>query len=397
MDLTSSVSRSSRVTQRTLSRPDVGTKSVSRGRPRDSDRYLLFSAVFGYTHTMTPSISFLLDEGYHALESLYASDPDRIWYEVELLLAFVMGEDRVWLVAHSDRLVDDAHARRFRALIQRRAGHEPIAYLVGSAEFFGRQFHVDPRVLIPRPETEELAAHAIKKIKDAIEQPLVWDVGTGSGAIAVTVSAECPGISVLASDIDPKALAVAKTNAKNLKAPVSFYQDNLLGPTIKRALTKKRFRPPLLIVANLPYLPVSDKNKLMPDVVKFEPARALFVPGDGSGLVMKLVEQLAAFQKKDKRPLTVLAEIDPPQSRHLQKFAKKLFPSAAISVLKDSCGRNRILEIESTIKETKKEDDRLQPVGKKRSKKTSKKTRTKKPTRRPSARSSRSRRTARRS
>ncbi|MFA6447774.1 MAG: peptide chain release factor N(5)-glutamine methyltransferase [Patescibacteria group bacterium] len=286
-------------------------------------------------------------------------------YEAELLLGHVLKQDQVYLRIHGDKTVTPSAIKKFKALINRRLKHEPIAYLVKSQPFMGREFAVDRNVLIPRPETEILSQLVEQHLKGlpghrglrGRASGVIVDIGTGSGCLAVTLALAFPKARVIASDISTKALAIAKQNAKKNRATIEFIKDNLFGEKVKSnieyqisSMTAKRTFDiqrsghstfEVVIVANLPYLPVRDKKTMMPDVAKYEPAKALFAGKDGSALVRKLLNQIR-HSKFDIQTSTFL-EIDPPQAKGLCDFAKKLFPNKKVQIKKDLCGKDRFL------------------------------------------------------
>lgn len=173
----------------------------------------------------------------------------------------------------------------FDALIARRGAHEPVAYLVGEKEFYGRPFRVTRETLIPRPETEGLVEAALAWLRaHSAGTAHMVDVGTGSGCVAITLALEAearPGVTFSATDISTGALAVARDNATRLGATaVAFLTGHLLADT---AL------PVDLIVSNPPYVPARDRDTLQPDVRLFEPASALFAGDEGLDLIRELV------------------------------------------------------------------------------------------------------------
>ena len=199
-----------------------------------------------------------------------------------------------WTTAQwASLLRDDAPdnlMERLEPLATRRSRHEPVAYITGTREFFGRPFQVTPSVLIPRPETEGIIdeALAVLRARDAVSNPLIVDVGTGSGCIAITLALEWPGARIIATDISAETLNVAKANAAALGAPVVEF--SLVG--------SGQFLPPSiggadLIVSNPPYVAERDRASLSRDVRDFEPAAALFAGDDGLAVIRTLVPEAA--------------------------------------------------------------------------------------------------------
>ncbi len=199
--------------------------------------------------------------------------------EARLLLGHVLGRNAAWLEAHRDDQisVDSEYA----ALVERRAAGEPIAYLIGMREFYGRDFAVTPDVLIPRPETELLVDIAKSKV-GADRTARVLDLGTGSGCLAVTLALELPRARVTAVDVSPAALAVACGNAQRLGARVEFVASDWFA-----ALPPQRFD---LIVANPPYVAAVDPHLAQGDL-RFEPSGALTDHADGLAAIRRIVAQ----------------------------------------------------------------------------------------------------------
>lgn len=267
--------------------------------------------------------------------------------EAEILLAHVLKRDRAWLLAHPSSPLPAPSYSLFGRLVSRRANHEPVAYILGRKEFYGRDFKVTPDVLIPRPETE-LMVDLIKTLTLAKREPeevCIWDLGTGSGALAVTLAKELDGSTVLATDISPKALAVARRNAKtyNAKNASLLVADLLDAKVLARLRQASKKFPALVIAANLPYLPSSDKKVLDADVVEFEPSEALFAGKDGLALIKKFLAQLARHRGSlGFKTISAYLEFDPPQAAELKRQTKKLFPKAKTEIHKDLAERNRV-------------------------------------------------------
>jgi release factor glutamine methyltransferase len=206
--------------------------------------------------------------------------------EALLLLGHVLGLSEAQVMAREDREVSPADERRFRAILERRLTGEPVAYLVGEREFFGRPFFVDERVLIPRPETEHIVELALGRRLPA--SPRVLDVGTGSGCLAVTLALELPGSRVVATDLSPGALAVASKNARRHGVAERVLR---VGLDLAEGLDLARFD---LVVSNPPYIDRSEAGELSVEVCSFEPHLALFSPGSGDSTLARLFARCGA-------------------------------------------------------------------------------------------------------
>jgi len=191
-----------------------------------------------------------------------------------MLWQHVLRVPRSWLIAHDDEPIAPEHLRAYRQLEARRLAGEPMAYLLATREFMGRDFHVSPAVLIPRPETELLVETAVELLQGRAVAD-VLDLGTGSGAIAVSIALACPQARVVATDLSPEALAVARGNAQALGARVEFHQ----GYWYQALPLGKVFD---LIVSNPPYIPMDDPHLTQGDL-RFEPEMALSDGHDGLG------------------------------------------------------------------------------------------------------------------
>lgn len=219
------------------------------------------------------------------LDGVGVLEPQR---NAQLLLEHVLGlTGTAYYVALGDGFPEDRRSD-FEDVINRKADGVPAQYIIGEQEFYGRSFEVTPAVLIPRPETE-LLVEAVLKYGNQLapqtgERLTAVDIGTGSGAIAVTLALEAKGLRMLASDISPQALDVARRNASRLGADVEFRQGNLLEPFAGLA--------PDMIVSNPPYIPASDIEELQPEVRDHEPRTALDGGPDGLYPYRVMMDQL---------------------------------------------------------------------------------------------------------
>jgi release factor glutamine methyltransferase len=233
-----------------------------------------------------------------------APDPQTATLDADVLLAHVLGVAKEALFAHPERRLSPADEERFHGLVERRARGEPVAYLRGFKEFYGLRFRVDPRVLIPRPETEVLVDAARELI--AGRALTVVDVGTGSGAIAVAIAAHEQGVHVIATDSSRDALAVAEANAlaNGVVDRVELRHGDLLAPIGERVD---------VVCANLPYLRddtvsawVGERTSLA-----FEPRAAVVAGPDGLALIRRCIADLPRVLAPRG---AVLFECDPPQA-----------------------------------------------------------------------------------
>lgn len=257
--------------------------------------------------------------------------------DAEILLADALSLTREILFTHPEEKIKLSNLAKFKKLVKRRAAHEPIAYLIGKKEFFGLLFNVNKNVLIPRPETELIVEEAITRIRNKESRIRnIIDVGTGSGAIAITLAKYLPNTKIIATDISAAALAVAKKNARwhGVNKKIKFIKINLLPANLKPQI-------PYLITANLPYLPTSRYKIADQEIKKFEPKRAFVGGSDGLDLIKKLLIKI----KKQNLRGVVMLEIYPLQKNKLSAVCKKLFPKANFEIKKDLAGKPRLFII----------------------------------------------------
>jgi release factor glutamine methyltransferase len=215
-----------------------------------------------------------------AVVALEAAGVDTPRLDAEVMLAHVLGVDRARLVIDRDRAVEGPAVRAFQDAVRRRSvGREPVAYITGTRGFRRLDLRVDPRVLIPRPETETLVDAAV----DLPHGARVVDVGTGSGAVALALKDERPDLDVTATDTSADALAVARANAARLGLEVQFVETDLLDGVVG---------PVDAVVSNPPY--VEDGAPLQPEIARHEPAAALYAGSDGLAVIRRLAERAAA-------------------------------------------------------------------------------------------------------
>ncbi len=207
---------------------------------------------------------------HEAVRLLRSSGVPSAAMAARVLLADALGRDHAWLEAHSEDSTGAAVLRRYRSMLRDRAAGVPLQYIRGTQEFYGIEFTVSPAVLIPRPETEHLVEAALDRIRPG---HLVADIGTGSGAIAVSLALNAPPATVVASDVSREALRIAKGNAERLGAKVQFF-----AADAALALARSRVD---MVVTNPPYVPTGDAGGLQRELAH-EPPVALF--GGKTGL-----------------------------------------------------------------------------------------------------------------
>jgi release factor glutamine methyltransferase len=257
--------------------------------------------------------------------------------DAQRLMEHVAGLDPATLIIHGDEPLRDDIDEHFFALVRRRELGEPIPYIIGSVGFYGRTFSVDPRVLVPRPETE----HVVEAVMDDLKarkktNGTLVDVGTGSGAIAITLACEFPELGVFATDISAEALEVARRNAagNNVFQHVTFLHGDLLAPLA-------RFGRVDAIVANLPYIPAG-AIPAAPNPVGFEPRVALDGGPDGLVLYRRLLDQLPAAAAPGA---SIFLEAAPGTVEPLAELAQTLLPSAHVEIGEDYAELDRYVSI----------------------------------------------------
>jgi release factor glutamine methyltransferase len=253
---------------------------------------------------------------------LAAAGCDTPRLDAELLLAEVLGVGRERLVLDRERVLPAESWSRYRALVARREGREPVAYILGRKEFRRITLWVDSRVLIPRPETELLVEAALGLPAGA----RVADVGTGSGAVALALKDERPDLVVRGLDIDVAALDVARANAARLGLEVEFAEADLLDDGRYDA-----------VLANLPY--VAEGVALAPEIADYEPPRALFAGADGLEVVRHLV---ASVESLAQAPALVALEIGPEQAAEVSRLLRDA-GSRSVTVRRDLAGHERVV------------------------------------------------------
>lgn len=238
------------------------------------------------------TIADVLREAAARLRAAGLAEPRR---EAETLLSSSLGRDRAFLLTHADDELNGAQASDFRAWVERRAAGEPFQYIAGRQEFYGLEFEVTPDVLIPRPETELLVEEALKLLKGS-DAPLLCDVGTGSGCIAVTLLHERKDARCFALDVSPAALAVAARNAARheLDERLQLLVSDCFEALRADEHQELRFD---LVASNPPYIAELEMEGLQKEVRDHEPRRALTPGGDGLAIIRRLLTEAPEFLK----------------------------------------------------------------------------------------------------
>jgi release factor glutamine methyltransferase len=267
-----------------------------------------------------------------------AATSDTPALDAEVLMRHLLGWNRTDYLMNRNELLNDEIGRTFLALIERRKRREPVAYLIGRREFMGLEFHVGPGALVPRPETELLVEWAAAWLTGKRDQVAI-DVGTGSGAIAVSLAHAAPPGSLgrlIAVDPSAEALQWAQRNAAALapNAAIEFVPGSLLDEIDE---------PLDLVLANLPYL-TPEQTDGNPDLAA-EPRSALVSGEDGLDLIRELLADLPRVLAPDG---AAILELDPDQAETVSALARARFPDAHVAIVPDLSDRSRFVTIERT-------------------------------------------------
>jgi len=273
----------------------------------------------------------LIKKGINLLKK---AEIDSAFLDAELIFMFVTQKSREELYLNPNKKIELSLEKKFFNLIKKRIKGLPIAYLVRKKEFFGINFYIDKNVLIPRPDTELLIEETIKIIKKENYKNIL-EIGTGSGAISISLAKFFPKIKIIATDISKKALKIAEKNAKiNKTKNIKFVNADLLNFS---------FKTPDIIIANLPYLDFKQKNNL----IKFEPKIALYAGKNGLEIIQKLIKQIGKIKNK---PKYILLEFESKQKKELIKLAKKYLSEYKIKIFKNLMNKSRIIILNNKIK-----------------------------------------------
>lgn len=251
-----------------------------------------------------------------------------------LLLQHILQTNYSGLMMRAHEELSPEQYLAFKNMVEQHANGRPVQYITGVEEFYGREFIVDESVLIPRPETEELIVCTLNhcgKLFDNKEVKIA-DIGTGSGAIAITMKKEWPNAQVTATDISEAALTIAKKNAQRLQAQIDFRLGDLTEP-----IEQEKWD---IVLSNPPYIAFDEAQEMSEVVLDHEPHSALFAEEDGLILYRKLAENLP---KVMNTPAFIAMEIGYKQGPAVKDMFQKAFPQGQVEVVKDINGKDRIV------------------------------------------------------
>ena len=280
----------------------------------------------------------MLEVGIHRLEEAKIADAKR---DAETLLLYLEKADRTFLYVHRNDATDEYRADAYFGLIDRRAAGEPLQYILGSQEFMGLNFAVNPSVLIPRQDTETLVELALKRAGEKKRSLSILDMCCGSGAIAVSMAHFLPKAKITACDISPEALEVARGNAarNGLNGRIEFRESDLFFMT-KRKKTVRIKDSFDMILSNPPYIPTQDIDTLQTEVRDHEPIKALDGGSDGLDFYQRIAEDAFGSLKKDG---LMFLEIGCDQAEAVTSLLSGAGYYSEIEVHKDLTGLDRVI------------------------------------------------------
>jgi len=278
-----------------------------------------------------------------ATQTLLKTRIDDASVEAELLLGHILRMSKTQLYTEPEKALTSAETKHLRRLVQRRLDHEPTAYILGHCEFYGIEFCVDYHTFLPRPETELLVEKAVELarcISHQGKQITIADVGTGCGAVAISLALALPQAKIYATDISASALQVAEINCRHhgVNSQVELLQGNLLEPLPQ---------PVDMIVANLPYIKDCVFKDLSPEIINFEPTIALAGGEDGLDKIQQILEQMPGKLSTHCGGCSAcfLLEIGQGQGEMVTSLIKSYFPQASIELISDLGGIERAVKV----------------------------------------------------
>ena len=265
------------------------------------------------------------------------SDSPRL--DAEILLCHVLGLQRLDLYLQFDRPLSEEEKSEYRQLLSCRGDREPVAYITGEKEFMSLSFHVTPEVLIPRPDTEVLVEESVRLIEEWKKAkkvlPSVFEIGSGSGAISISLLHHFPDLEITASDISDAALSITRKNAErhHVLDRLQLMQGDLFAGAEG---------PFDMILSNPPYIAESERESLSPEITKYEPGEALFAGKEGLDIIFRILDE---GEKKVSPGGWILVEIAPGQIKKLKSKIEADQKFSSSTEIHDYAGRVRVLRI----------------------------------------------------
>jgi release factor glutamine methyltransferase len=277
-------------------------------------------------------------EAISAAETLLAAQNiENARLDAEVLLGHVLGRNRAWIITHNPDAFDEQFRLPYEDVIERRRRREPMQYITGIQEFWGLPFRVTPDVLIPRPETELIVEQAVQRLS-YLDAPLMIDLCTGSGCVAVSIARSIPQARIFATDRSAAALAVARENARGngVADRIRFVEGDLFGPFEELDLDNRVH----IITANPPYVRDSERPDLQPEVRDFEPGLALFAGPWGTEIAERIISDAPNYLRPGG---SLIVEMGVGQAVTLRHAAERAEAFSQIDVLKDLAGIERVI------------------------------------------------------
>jgi release factor glutamine methyltransferase len=272
-----------------------------------------------------------------AAKELSAHNVPNARLDAELLLRHTLGKDRAWLLAHMQDRLDDQGQSSFEQSIERRILREPLQYITGTQDFWGLPFSVTPDVLIPRPETEFVVEAALKAVS-GLDTPVIVDLCTGSGCIAISLAKELPKARIFATDRSDRAVYMARENARKngVADRIRFLEGDLFGPLEEMDLRGRIDG----IAANPPYVRSGELTTLQPEVRDFEPETALIAGPEGTEIAERIIHQAPEYLKPGG---LLIMEMGIGQAAALRKIIEHTHQFGPIEIVKDLAGIERVI------------------------------------------------------
>ena len=267
--------------------------------------------------------------------------------EARLLFQHASNKTAEQVIASYKNTAQPKETNTFNEIVGRRCTREPLAYILGNREFYGRDFRSDRSSLVPRQESELLITHALDFIDShSIDKPHILDIGTGSGILAITLVLELPASEIMATDISPESLQLAKINTAHLVADpdrINFTLDDIRSTR----LLSNTNQPFNLVISNPPYIRTSVIDELEPEVSVWEPVQALDGGADGMDIARHIIRALPDLLDIHNRqqPCGSFIEVDPSIAAQTLTLTRETLPHANISISKDNAGLERVLSV----------------------------------------------------